>query len=457
MFTEIQLAEYSAYLERCVRNTKGFWSPKTNDCLELRSDELGYQHEVTGYGYPNPAEIDFIHVYSLLGLSPEKQSQPAAEEDADFAKQIIQPENTDAYVPDQNVEFAAMAEEEVETQFSRKSSIPSKCQGDATLQTRLDVSTQATMGVVVAPVYRENDIPAFEVGNPIDLLKEFFVDFYCKNQINMSVNIPVVQMFIPLLIGERMQIVPMFLPPFDRSRPCARGAYRLKEKRPTQLTNKINCIVVKKLSQGSHQANADAFQLTETEAENAFKSGDLQVEAKKAVLKSKKLFESLFNESFFKGLLKVLNDNTENDIQVNILSKLTRFASHSEKVLKEFIQTFSKDDTQTPLRQFKKPFTFQENILAIITYLKDFIYQFKVMTKYEKFSNESTFENMKEKHKEQFGTLLTLLNQYQTMLVEKELVAEEDSYPTDKKRNTKGPKDLDFQSFVWESAIQTQA
>ena len=31
MFTEIQLAEYSAYLERCVRNTKGFWSPKTNE------------------------------------------------------------------------------------------------------------------------------------------------------------------------------------------------------------------------------------------------------------------------------------------------------------------------------------------------------------------------------------------------------------------------------------------
>src|SRR3990167_191731 len=288
-------------------------------------------------------------------------------------------------------------------------------------------------------------------------VRQFFVDFYCKNLINLPIEIPVVERFVLILTDGIFEIKPKMLTSTKNTGSMTRLAYRLKERKPTQLSNKINCVVINKLDLKSQRKNAVAYQMSVEAVNSVFKKGYPTVAFFKHILNSGVLFNTIFTSEFLESVLQKLNEDTQNDINVSIVDYVAPLAGHTLEELKVFVQKSFKQLTveqQGEVEMYKSPFTFQDNIVAIITYLKDFMYQLKKMAgfgKNDRSSSEEVQQKMKGNQKVQFTTLLNFLNHYEKMLIEKGLVAEKEGYPIRKDRDTTGPKCLDFQSFVWVS------
>lgn len=283
---------------------------------------------------------------------------------------------------------------------------------------------------------------------PEQEIRDLFSNLYLRNQIKVHHEIPVLQKFLPLLFETQVQLKPQSMCQTDN---ISLSALTLKEKRPTQLVNKVNSLIARSLVRGDLQSTAAEYNLSEKDAAIIFKGGDIKEKGRKAILSSNKLSEEIFQLSFFKSLLKQLNHQTNSDIDTNLLSKLVPLAKASDTELEDFMKSVCEEDGEgTKLkRTFKKPFTVQENIVAIVTYLKEFIYEIKLIAKLRIHSNEDVYAKLSGSTKTQFGVILSLLNHFESLLVEENLIAEWSTYPKNKERNIVGFKNLDFQSFVW--------
>lgn len=308
----------------------------------------------------------------------------------------------------------------------------------------------------------------FQPDNPMDLrppaqvtadvrslpsMKEFFCKFYTKNELwDHHLEHPVLKQFVPLLVGQELLLTPHSSPGphlLHDTNSLKFPARLLKEKRPSQLTNKVHSCVLTLVSEGSEAQNAQMFHMARADVAFVFQRGDIKTETRQIVLNSPDLFDTIFTQPFFTTLLASLNAETQRDIDTNLLAKLDPLLQSGPGAVSQFINEISTADGTSTARHFKKPFTYQENIAAVVMYLKEFLYEIKLAEGNKTNSDKSVLAKLTGNRKTQFSTLLEIRNHFQSMLIENKLLATQESYPSTKQRKIASHKDVHFQSFVW--------
>jgi hypothetical protein len=225
----------------------------------------------------------------------------------------------------------------------------------------------------------------------------------------------------------------------------------VRSKRSNEFTIKSHIVISNMVAPGRRFENcAIKFGIDIETAQIVFSGGDTTPEILELIINNNALFYGLFDEDFLENVLVKMIEESKRDINTNFLEKLNGLTPDGQLEFLENQIDRNKNGTKFK-RSFKKPFMLQENIAAIINYLKSAIFKIKKDKGMESTANLKASERLVgDALKEKFDILLQLKAMFEEKLFECGLIKDETKieYPTTKLRKTKGWKDLDVQTFL---------
>jgi len=219
----------------------------------------------------------------------------------------------------------------------------------------------------------------------------------------------------------------------------------LDPKRSNEFTNKVSIVIKNKVTPNKDfRKCATDFDISMKEAKMIF-GGEISIKKAQLMIDNNLIFDMLFNQKFLEEVLNNMYDESKNDIKTNIVSKVQGVNQAEED---RFLSSITNDEGTKFKRSFKKPFLMQENISAIINYLKSFIYWIKKDYKLTDLSDSEASLNIQGNMKLKFDKLVELKRLFKEKLIDLGLIMEVKAYPYGKKRKTTGKKDLDVQTYL---------